>query len=253
MTAAVLVVGGAGYVGSHVTRRILEDGVPIVLLDDLSTGHAEVVSLFEHVYGPHRMAFQRTSLLDRDAVADVADRHDVRAIVDTTGLMWSISLPERLADLPSVCSTATDPPTANPDTQRTVIRYGEAAGADPTRLLGEQHDPQSHLVPLLLRAALSGARIHVPGGPTRCLVSVNDLADAHVRGLHRLLDGGTGEAITLGQIVTLSAVVEACERVAGRTINVETDHDGDQTLPSSGHFEQPSAYGATQSMEEIVE
>ncbi len=175
MRSAVLVLGGAGYIGSHVMRRLLEDGVPTVLLDDLSSGHAEVVSLFQRVYGPHRVVFEHASLLDADALAEVARRQDVTAIVDTTGLLYTISPPDRLASLPSVCSTTADLPAISPDTPRTLIRHGEAAGADPSRLLGEQHDPELHLVPLLLRAALLEAPVHVPGEATRCLVLVKTL------------------------------------------------------------------------------
>ncbi len=57
MTDAILVTGGAGYIGSHTVRRLLEDGRRVVVVDDLTTGHREVMALFERVYGPGQFCF----------------------------------------------------------------------------------------------------------------------------------------------------------------------------------------------------
>ena len=66
MEDAILVTGGAGYIGSHTVRRVLEDGRKVVVLDDLSTGHREVMTLFAQVYGPDRFCFEEASLLAPD-------------------------------------------------------------------------------------------------------------------------------------------------------------------------------------------
>jgi UDP-glucose 4-epimerase len=87
------------------------------------------------------------------------------------------------------------------------LRYFNAAGADPDGEIGEDHDPETHLIPLVLDAAM-GRRPHItifgddyptPDGTcVRDYVHVSDLADAHVAALNNLLDGGRSDALNLG-------------------------------------------------------
>jgi UDP-glucose 4-epimerase len=110
-----------------------------------------------------------------------------------------------------------------------VLRYFNAAGADPSGELGERHDPETHLIPLVLQAA-SGRRasISVFGNdwPTRdgtCVrdyIHVNDLCDAHLRALDWLAKGGRFEIFNLGNGdgATVLEVIEAARRVTGREI-----------------------------------
>jgi UDP-arabinose 4-epimerase len=89
----------------------------------------------------------------------------------------------------------------------TALRYFNAAGADPDGELGEEHDPESHLIPLVIRAALGrspyvevyGSDYPTPDGtPIRDYIHITDLADAHVKALEYLARGGESVALNLG-------------------------------------------------------
>lgn len=110
----------------------------------------------------------------------------------------------------------------------TALRYFNAAGADPEGEIGENHSPETHLIPLTIEAAL-GLRSHVAiygtdyetpdGTAIRDYVHVTDLADAHVRALEYLLRGGASRPINLGtgNGYSVRQVVRAVERAAGIT------------------------------------
>ena len=107
-----------------------------------------------------------------------------------------------------------------------ALRYFNAAGADPDGELGECHDPETHLIPLALRAALGtgkpltvfGADYETPDGtPIRDYIHVSDLADAHVAALHHLTAGGSSATANLGvgKGYSVREVLTAAERVLG--------------------------------------
>jgi UDP-arabinose 4-epimerase len=110
-----------------------------------------------------------------------------------------------------------------------ALRYFNAAGADPEGDIGEEHDPETHLIPLILDAAI-GRRAHIDvygtdyptsdGTCVRDYIHVSDLADAHVRALRHLLDGGHSTALNLGTGSGHSVleVIGAVERVTGRRV-----------------------------------
>ena len=112
-----------------------------------------------------------------------------------------------------------------------VLRYFNAAGADPENEIGESHDPETHLVPLLLDAA-SGRRKNVTvfgtdyptrdGTCVRDYIHVSDLADAHVKALRALLDGGDSSVYNLGngRGFSVKEVIGAVERVTGLPVPV---------------------------------
>jgi UDP-glucose-4-epimerase GalE len=109
-----------------------------------------------------------------------------------------------------------------------TLRYFNAADASPDGDIGESHDPETHLIPLAIRAALEGAApMHVYGTdyPTPDGTAVrdyvhSDLAEAHVSALAYLIEGGTGTALNLGTGYghSVRAVIEAIERVSGRAV-----------------------------------
>ncbi|MFZ2960726.1 MAG: UDP-glucose 4-epimerase GalE [Candidatus Ozemobacteraceae bacterium] len=113
-----------------------------------------------------------------------------------------------------------------------ALRYFNAAGADPDAEIGERHDPETHLIPLVLDSAL-GRRPHItvfgtdyatPDGTCiRDYIHVNDLSDAHVLALRYLQDGGASGGLNLGNGAGYSVkeVIETAERVTGRNIPTE--------------------------------
>ncbi len=113
--------------------------------------------------------------------------------------------------------------------KHTVLRYFNAAGADPEGQLGEDHDPETHLLPLVLKTAL-GKRDSVQvfgtdydtrdGSCLRDYVHVTDLAEAHIMALQRLLDGGASDSFNLGNSLGTSVleVIQTAERITGKKI-----------------------------------
>ena len=109
-----------------------------------------------------------------------------------------------------------------------ALRYFNAAGADPEGQLGELHLPETHLIPLVLQAVLSGTPLDVFGDdyPTpdrtcmRDYIHVSDLADAHVLALEYLLDGGPSIALNLGtgNGYSIREVIEAAQAITGRKV-----------------------------------
>jgi UDP-glucose 4-epimerase len=110
-----------------------------------------------------------------------------------------------------------------------IFRYFNAAGADPAGEIGEIHDPETHLIPIVLQAALgkrSSVDVYGTDYPThdgtavRDYIHVSDLADAHVLGLRWLQDGGASDVFNLGNGngFSVRGVIEAAERVTGKRI-----------------------------------
>lgn len=112
-----------------------------------------------------------------------------------------------------------------------ALRYFNAAGADPQGRIGEQHEPETHLIPLILDAALGrrpaievfGTDYPTPDGTAiRDYIHVDDLAQAHVKALAHIQDGGASTALNLGtgRGYSVREVIAAVERISGRTVPV---------------------------------
>jgi len=123
-----------------------------------------------------------------------------------------------------------------------ILRYFNAAGADPAGELGEDHSPETHLIPLVLDAALGRRTIEIYGDdyPTpdgtcvRDYIHVSDLAEAHVRALNYLVDGGSSIALNLGtgKGHSVKEVIGVAQSVTGRTVphRVAPRRDGDPAI-----------------------
>lgn len=111
----------------------------------------------------------------------------------------------------------------------TALRYFNAAGCDPDGRIGESHDPETHLIPLILQVA-TGKRDHIrifgtdyetPDGTcVRDYIHILDLAQAHSQALQRLKDGGASDFYNLGseQGYSVREVIQACEKISGKPI-----------------------------------
>ena len=110
-----------------------------------------------------------------------------------------------------------------------ALRYFNAAGADPEGEIGEDHEPETHLIPLVLRAALGrgdpveiyGTDYPTPDGTAiRDYIHVSDLAEAHLRALGHLAAGGDSAALNLGtgRGCSVREVIAAVERIGGRKV-----------------------------------
>ena len=275
LSAAVLVTGGAGYVGSHVCKALASAGFSPVTYDNLARGHEWAVR-----WGP----LERGDLLDGSRLAEVLDRVRPVAVIHMAALAYvgesvadpakyyrynvagTLSLLEamRAAQIDrlvfsSTCATYGLPdagPVGEDQPQRPVSAYGQskamveqilrdcghaygmrsvslryfnAAGADPAGEIGEAHDPETHLIPLVLRAAHDpDAPISVYGSdhPTadgtcvRDYVHVQDIANAHVLALEHLDQGQGVCAFNLGtgQGHSVREIIDTARRVTGRDI-----------------------------------
>jgi UDP-glucose 4-epimerase len=120
------------------------------------------------------------------------------------------------------------------------LRYFNAAGADPSGTLGERHEPETHLIPLVLRAAAGrwpaikvfGTDYDTPDGTCiRDYIHVTDLCDAHLLALQRLADDGRSRSYNLGNGngFSVKQVIDAARKVSGRNIAVAEGprRDGD--------------------------
>lgn len=274
----ILVVGGAGYIGSHMTRLLSRYNFQAIILDNLSTGHREAARYGELVEGDCGDAALLETLFRRqhfDAVMHFASRIQVAESVRDPGLYYrnNVSATQTLLDavvnagIPAFVFSSTaavygEPqavpiPEAHPKAptnpyghskwmveqmlqdygrayglNSASLRYFNAAGAAPDGELGEHHEPETHLIPLVLQAA-DGSRDAITvfgsdydttdGTCIRDYVHVQDLCEAHLLALEKLWDGGGTHAYNLGngQGFSVRQVISAAERVTGRCIAVE--------------------------------
>jgi UDP-glucose 4-epimerase len=125
------------------------------------------------------------------------------------------------------------------DVRSVVLRYFNACGAEPLARLGERHDPETHLIPLLFRAAMTGEPVQLFGDdyPTpdgtcvRDYIHVGDLASAHIAALDHLLAGGASSQFNVGTGVgnTVLEVLHTVEEISGRKVpyKIAPRRDGD--------------------------
>ncbi len=280
----ILVTGGAGYIGSHAALALKKAGYNVVILDNLSYGHQELVDDVLQIKLVIGDTSDRT-LLDQlftthkiDAVIHFAAYIAVGESVKEPGKYYSNNVASTLNLLSamlahginkivfsSTCAVygmpkevpmteshphnPLSPYAASKDMVERILsdfdtafnlksvafRYFNACGADPGGLLGEDHDPETHLIPLALLTALKkrdslyifGTDYDTPDGTcVRDYIHVNDLADAHVLGLEYLLSGGASEVFNLGNGNGFSVreVIETAKEVTGLDIPaIESD------------------------------
>jgi UDP-arabinose 4-epimerase len=271
---SVLIVGGAGYIGSQTAKAVAAAGLEPIVFDNLVYGHEWAVK-----WGP----LVRGDLADRPLLTDVMKRHRVDAVIHFAAYAYvgesvtnprkyfgnnvagSLNLLDAMLDagvrdvvFSSTCATYGEPqrvPIAEDHPQSPVNPYGEtklavekmlhwyaqaygmryaalryfnAAGADPDGEVGETHDPETHLIPLAIEAAVGAGELAIfgtdyatpDGTAIRDYIHVADLADAHLRALAKLRDGTPALRLNLGtgQGQSVRAVIAAVERVTGKPV-----------------------------------
>jgi UDP-glucose 4-epimerase len=274
---AILVTGGAGYIGSVTTELLRARGEQVVVLDNLSRGHRAAVA--------PEVPFYQGSVGDRELVTRIVREQNIDACIHFAAFAYvgeSVSQPTlyyennleqgirllgaliaadvRRVVFSSTCATYGEPQRIPIDEGHTqlptnpygwsklfverimadydqahnlkfvALRYFNASGATPER--GEHHEPETHLIPLVLKAAQGEIdRVTVFGNdyPTtdgtcvRDYIHVTDLAEAHALSLEYLRSGSASTAINLGngQGYSVLEVVEAARQVTGREIAVQ--------------------------------
>ncbi len=273
---AILVTGGAGYIGSVMVDQLLDKGEQVVVIDDVSRGHRAALEASVPYYQG------RTG--DRELIARICREHDIEACIHFAALAYvgeSVTEPKRYFEnnveqgialldallaagvrrfvFSSTCATYGEPVRVPIDEQHpqqptnpygwskfimekilaaydhayglkyVALRYFNAAGATVKR--GEHHEPETHLIPNVLRAAqgklpfvsVFGGDYPTPDGTAiRDYIHITDLCSAHLLALEHLRGGAQSEFINLGngQGYSVMEVIETARRVTGREIEV---------------------------------
>lgn len=273
---SVLVLGGAGYIGSHTVRRLLEAGENVVVADSLVTGHRAAV---------HPDAkFYQLDIRDRKALDKLFDSEDIDTVIHfaasslvgesmtnplkyyDNNLYGTMVLLEAMTDhkiprivfsstaatygepekIPILESDRTAPTNTYGETKLAMekmfkwsdqaggpkfvsLRYFNACGADDAGDIGEDHSPETHLIPLILQVPLGqresisifGTDYPTPDGTCiRDYIHVDDLAQAHIKAMNYLRNGGDSDIFNLGNGVGFSVreVIDTAGKVTGKKI-----------------------------------
>ncbi len=270
----VLVVGGAGYIGSHAVRLLLDAGHTVWVYDNLSRGHRQAVpegllieggmseqeklinvlkdKKIEAVMHFAAFALVNESVNDpalyyRNNVVCAIDLLDAMRAAGVNKIVFSsttatygepdlIPIPETTPQEPInpygytklVFETALADYASAYGLSYAALRYFNAAGARPDGTIGEDHDPETHIIPIVLQVALGqrdkitifGDDYATPDGTcVRDYIHVDDLGDAHLKALDRL-EPGKGLCVNLGtgRGTSVREIVEACREVTGHAI-----------------------------------
>jgi UDP-glucose 4-epimerase len=276
----ILIVGGAGYIGSHVNKELNKHGYETVVYDNLIYGHKEAVKWGTFEYG---------DLRDTSRLEQIFNTYDIEAVFHFAAFAYvgeSVTNPSKyynnnvsatinLLDVmvrhnvkyfvfSSTCATYGQPeqmPITEDMPQRPInpygasklmveriledyenayglhsvcLRYFNAAGDDPDGEIGEMHDPETHIIPLVLDAAIGkrdcikvfGTDYETPDGScVRDYIHVLDLADAHIRALEYMKKENCSNRFNLGTSNGTSVIelVDVAKKVTGVDFKVVFD------------------------------
>jgi UDP-glucose 4-epimerase len=312
----ILVVGGAGYIGSHTVKQLLDKGHEVVVLDNLSTGHSESIDTraafvegdlssptdLDRVFGTYPveavMHFAASSLVGESVsnplkyyknnvaatltLLEKMMEHQVdKFIFSSTAATYGIPETNMIDE-----SNPTNP--INPygrsklmieqilqnfydayGMKHVILRYFNAAGAHESGEIGEDHSPETHLIPLVLqhllgkRETISVFGTDYPTADGTCIrdyIHVTDLAEAHILALESLRNGSkTNEIYNLGNGTGFSVkqVIEVCEKVTDKQASiVYTERragDPAQLVASSEKIYKELGWKAKYSLEKMIE
>ncbi|GAA0420832.1 UDP-glucose 4-epimerase GalE [Agaribacter marinus] len=276
----ILVLGGAGYIGSHAVYQLIDQGKDVVVIDNLQTGHSKAI---------HPMAtFYKGDIRDINFLIDVFKKESVDAVIHFaanslvgesmekpllyfdnnvygTQVLLQVMVEYGVKHIVFSSTAATyGEATINPiqetmptnptnvygETKRTMerliewtakahginfvsLRYFNVAGARETAEIGEDHRPETHLVPIILQVAL-GQRDAITifgedydtddGTCIRDYVHVEDLIQAHILALDYVQNGGKSDVFNLGSNTGFSVkqMIDSARRITGKSIPVKT-------------------------------
>ncbi len=275
----VMVTGGAGYIGSHAVKRLIEAGHKVVVVDNLYRGHRPAVHA--------KAAFEDLDLRQTEALTNAMTHHSVECVMHFAALAYvgeSVTQPLTYYDnntggtisllsamdaagvkrlvFSSTCATYGEPKempivetmpqnpinpygrskllvemilkdyaAANKDFAFAALRYFNVAGSASDGSIGEDHHPETHLIPVLLNAALGkvpevtmfGEDYPTPDGTCiRDYIHVEDLVDAHILVMGKLAAGDQRfYNLGIGRGYSVREIVEAARRVTGLEIRVK--------------------------------
>lgn len=273
---SVLVLGGAGYIGSHAVYQLIDQGYKVVVIDNLQTGHEKAVH--------PQSTFYRGDIRDKEFLRSVFKKEEIDGVLhfaanslvgesmekplmyfdnnvygtqvlleimnefDVKNIVFS-STAATYGDqkiMPITEDTPTSPTNAYGETKLTMekmlkwcnsaygmkyvaLRYFNVAGARPAGEVGEDHTPETHLIPLVLQVALGqrerisvfGNDYDTPDGTCiRDYVHVEDLIAAHILALKYLENGGVSNVFNLGsnQGFSVLEIIETARKITGHSI-----------------------------------
>ncbi len=273
MKPAILITGGAGYIGSHTAYTLIELGYPVVVIDldidknkvpgviyikgdcgdkfllekiftqyfiDAVMHFAAFIEVGESVKNP--LKFYENNVTKPVVLLQTMCAHGVKKFIFSSscavyGVPEVLPLTEEHGKKPIspygktklMVEMVLEDLSRSHGLQYVALRYFNAAGALPEHNLGERHNPESHIIPLLLRAAQSGKPFNVFGTdyPTpdgtciRDYLHVLDIADAHVRALDYLSAGGKSDYFNLGtgNGFSVKEMIAVVEKVSGKKVH----------------------------------
>ena len=272
----MLVLGGAGYIGSHTATELLDNGHEVVIADNLVTGYREAI--------PEKATFYQGDLRDKDFLVDLLAKEKVDAVIHFAAFSLvgeSVTNPLKYYEnnlygtkvlldamietgvnkivfsstaatygepenIPILESDRTCPTNPYGETKLAMekmiswaakahglhfvsLRYFNACGAHKSGKIGEAHNPESHLIPLVLQVpngkrefvSIYGNDYDTPDGTCiRDYIHVTDLAKAHILAVEYLINGGESDIFNLGNGVGYSVkeVIETARKVTGHPI-----------------------------------
>lgn len=275
----ILVLGGAGYIGSHTVYELIDAGNEVIIIDNLETGHTEAVHPDAKFYkGDLRDRKFVDSVLDTEKGIDAVIHFAANSLVGESivnplkyydnNLCGTKTMLESLVahgidkvvfsstaatygepqSIPIVETDQTKPTNCYGETKLSMekmfywtgvahklrfvsLRYFNACGAHISGKIGEDHNPETHLIPLILKTA-SGKRDHISifgtdydtadGTCVRDYIHVTDLAQAHILAVKYLMNGNESDIFNLGNGVgfTVREVIEESKKVTGIDIKV---------------------------------